>query len=54
MVKIVGAPGFEDFEATIVPGLEAVRRPNGDLVTVVFDVKSNEIFVFDVKYVISE
>lgn len=50
MVKVVGAPGFEDFEATVVPGLRAVKRPNGDTVTVVID-KNDEVFVFDAEYV---
>lgn len=50
MVKIVGAPGFEDFEATYVPGLEAVVRPDGRTLSVVID-DNNEIFVFDIKYV---
>jgi hypothetical protein len=53
MVKIVGAPGFEDFEATYVPGLEAVVRRDGHTVAVVVD-NNNEIFVFDVKYVFGE
>lgn len=53
MVKIVGAPGFEDFEARYVPGLEAVVRPGGRTIAVVVD-DNNEVFVFDIKYVVSE
>lgn len=44
MVRIVGAPGFEDFDATLVEGLERVDRGHGRIISVVMD-ESGEIFV---------
>lgn len=44
-VKVYGAPGYEDFEAELVPGLEEIILPAGVRLSVVRDPKTKEVFV---------
>lgn len=45
-MKIVGAPGFEDFEAWFY---RDILVPHGHFVVVIDD--DDEMFVFDMKYI---
>lgn len=49
-VKVVGAPGFEDFEGRVMPGLRSFTHADGDLRSVVID-DDGEIFVFRDLYI---
>jgi hypothetical protein len=49
-VKVAGAPGFDDFEGRIVPGLRDFAHADGDRRCVVID-DDGEIFVFKSRYV---
>lgn len=45
MVKVVGAPGYEDFEAEYVSGFERVETPAGVVMSIVGDPETKEVFV---------
>lgn len=51
MVKVVGAPGYDDFEAEIIPGMAMIPRADGVMVTVLGDPETKEIFVIPSEYV---
>lgn len=48
MVKIVGAPGYEDFEAEMIMEVFSVT---GELMSIVEDPATEEVFVIPSRYV---
>lgn len=48
MVNVVGAPGYDDFEADLIM---EVTHPDGHLMSVLGDPITEEIFVIPSKYV---
>lgn len=50
MARVESAPGYEDFTAELIPGLEFISSPAGE-VSILGDPETKEIFVIPSQYV---